>query len=128
MRNSTRIKRLGMLRDMLKNHRKIFPEMKFDMSIYHCGTAACALGSAACYPPLMKDGLHLDWLWGPAFKGTSKMEAGATFFGLTFDETYFIFTFDKNIHERPKTVAKRVDSLLKHYRRKEYAKARNGAK
>lgn len=132
MRNTTRIKRLKQLSHMLKNHKKIFKTVKFDINTWvdeqhcddkacvtgSCKTAACALGSAAIYPPFMKVGLKIfDSI--PAYKGSEDFWAGAIFFGIEEWESRQLF--DPSLYNvrnpQARTVAKRVDILIKQYRK-----------
>lgn len=90
-----KIERLTMLKDMLDRHEELFPNLGFDMGPWHCGTAACALGSAACYAPFKRKGLSLkdDSLYGksPAYEYNRGFEAGAEFFGITKEESRELF-------------------------------------
>lgn len=103
----TRLKRLNELAFMLENHDKIFGAevteltarnangvVKFDIcqwtGKHGCGTAACALGSAALYKPFIKAGLKIIKSV-PTFKDNDEWEAGAAFFKITFQESIFLF-------------------------------------
>ncbi len=99
--------RLLKLRDMLERHHELFPQTEFDMLCWardswqsptNCKTAACALGSAALYPPFKKMGLTLyDDV--PMFKDSTGIDAGAEFFGITRHESEFLF--DDNEYNGP---------------------------
>lgn len=86
---------------------------KFDIEIWKCGTAACALGSACMLPEFNKAGLKLDGAALPAYKGYSESVAGAEFFGLDYDEACLLFMpWNYKDNPTPKTVAKRVREIL----------------
>lgn len=127
MRNATRIERLTTLRDIMLNHDTIFPKVQLNMFNWanpidstdkkeikklnkalgrtqkkDCGTSACALGSAACYPPFKKKGLTIEIEPGvysfnsPTYKTRegreySGFEAGKEFFGISGAESIFLF-------------------------------------
>lgn len=120
MNSETKIQRLTMLKDLMLNHDKHFPKMSFNIKAWKvdelqmkklnikdkkdCGTAACALGSAACYQPFINMGLKIQMapdgsvarLMGlpteyPAFDGKREFGAGAEFFGITMDESRYLF-------------------------------------
>ena len=110
-----------------------------------CTTAACALGSAAMYEPFRKQGLKTDvrsqiaedgvtqlyYPGNPVYKDQDGMEAGATFFGITYGEAYWLFSAEtyfkptnSGLQElqyakagtiTPDMVAKRVRHIIKHY-------------
>ena len=107
MKNSTRIERLDNLIYMLDNHDEIFPKLKFNIDSWakskegaeitrkvDCRTAACALGSACFYEPFTKLGLKLsDDGWDePNYKGEQDFLAGAKLFGITEEESNFLFS------------------------------------
>lgn len=132
MNNVTRLKRLKVLRHMLKNHDKIFKTVKFRMNTWNraleedrfnikaiengsCKTSACALGSAALYPPFKKLGLRFEpGEIAPCYKGHTWEEAGARFFGIKSYESAYLFT--DNLRLTRVQVIKRVDSLIKKYK------------
>ena len=90
------IKRLEMMVDMLERHSELFPNTKFDLSGWHCGTAACAVGSACFHKPFMKMGLTLNiHTQSPAYKGSYNWVAVEEFFGLTFTEAIHLFSRQK---------------------------------
>lgn len=143
MRKDTRLRRLRELSRILKNHSKLFPTIKWDIREWEekleCGTAACALGSACHHAPFKRAGLKMRVdTWGddeqfaeftPMFKGETEMAAGASFFGISYEEACWLFDpcyYHKrsggyynsavvNKYVTPKVVAKRVDKLIKHY-------------
>lgn len=108
-----RVSRLTKLLYMLLNHKKLFVEkgIKFDLNYWQehldqdyveptvskvkgktvvCNTAACALGSAAMYTPFTKLGLGIRG-YAPAYSGYNDFAAGAVFFGITEEESHFLF-------------------------------------
>lgn len=142
MNNTIRLKRLKQLKYMLDNHSKLFKDTHFYMGAWikraapfktkqlcrydACGSAACALGSAALYPPFMKAGLkfvrdpmsmYVAW---PAYKRFRETEAGMEFFGIDLNEAEYLFIpceyhQDDTSDIKPKHVAKRVAVLIKKY-------------
>jgi len=139
MRKTARIRRLKELSYMLKNHDKLFKEVAFSISCWHtrqegvgcgvlfgrnkdkqksysCGTAACALGSAALHKPFIKAGLSFDICNSPSYKGERDFYAGSCFFGIGYDASINLFA--NSSYKNPPTaakVARRVDSLIKKY-------------
>ncbi len=109
-----------------RNHgsSKIFKAEKIPAA---CGTAACALGSAALYAPFMKKGLRLTNLQNgaPIYKDTEGFEAGEEFFGITGVESYYLFDprSYEDEHEdtgdildvTPAMVSARVQELIEKY-------------
>jgi len=121
MQRKTRVKRLSMLKDMLDRHDELFPKAKFDINEWlcvdgqwepenedktlaclmkegFCATAACALGSAALYKPFNKMGLKV-LKNVPTFNGEIGFEAGEDFFGISYEESNFLFnpsSYDKD--------------------------------
>lgn len=153
MKNELRIKRLEMLKDMLENHKKIFPTVAFNMESWLdvqsvtdlvlsffgkskkeknlCGTAACALGSAAIYAPFNAMGLKLaedesgffaTGTLTPSYMGEDGVDAGSKFFGITEEEATDLFIpeeYEKNCHYiTPRDVAKRVQKVISTYSKK----------
>lgn len=142
-----RIKRLKQLSYMLKNHHKLFKAekkpMRFDIQYWFdpgkpdytsdkaikpgisCGTAACALGSAALYPPFKKAGLKFmrcDSFFNeyvPMYKDFVGFYAGDRFFKISSAESRWLFDPQEYRRKRvaPSNVAKRVDRLIKHYQK-----------
>lgn len=148
-----RLERLEMLQDMLERHDEIFgKDVKFDIRMWFtdddnvrkdCGTAACALGSAACYPPFMTMGLNIqDWQGKKpgeedfsarhsdvCYDGEEGCSAGAEFFGITRQESEWLFNPDEYLTKdgynytdqalprfvKPKVVAHRVGVLIEYY-------------
>ncbi len=116
MENAERLKRLNMLKCMLLNHDTLFPETGFNLSAWQikypenikysnqataghreCGTAACALGSAALFEPFQKMGLRITKNgynaggFGIKYEDKSDFRAGAEFFGIGIHESYCLF-------------------------------------
>lgn len=139
MENAERLKRLELLNTMLMEHDHIFSKVKFDIdvwnvsgeeninNVYHrvvlkksgeiCGTAACALGSAALYEPFMKMGLRIGYYNAPLYDENSEFDAGAEFFGINGRESEYLFSPSEYDQRKvtPRTVAKRVRELIKQY-------------
>lgn len=124
-------KRLVELRWLLLNIKKELPKVhQFDMGIFHgvsgsrfpnslprecllkrgCGTAACALGSAALWPRFQKQGLTLEDNL-PIFKDRLGIDAGVLFFGLTPSTAVSLFTPHRN-HHTPRQVAAVILKIL----------------
>lgn len=140
MNKKIRIKRLKQLKYMLDNHSKLFTNVKFsigqwcdmekpknfplDTSIKKiprsCGTAACALGSAALYAPLRKQGLKITaWRYGSVtYRGEEDWDAGAKFFGISMNESHELFNPCRYYNPKvsPKHVAERVGYLISKYK------------
>lgn len=162
MNNKLRLSRLKELEFMLLNHKKIFKEKKITFDMWEwgtkqydlkttkkiigkkkvpikelCGSAACALGSAAIYPPFIKQGLHLKedeisvkinydrkvpeleyyFSFVPSYKRETHKYAGAKFFGITDNEADNLFmtiNYEESIITT-KDVAERVKKLIKKY-------------
>lgn len=164
MNKKLRLERLTELEYMLLNHKKIFKSrgVSFDLGNWAqkisdlveaklfnkqigkapqektiCGSAACALGSAALYDPFIKQGLKLvansidaiekegaeipeyeyELEFIPTYRGFKQEQAGAKFFGITDEESSNIFmpwNYTQS-NPTPKDVAKRVKSLINQY-------------
>lgn len=140
MKNDLRIKRLKQLKYMLENHHKLFKTVKFDIDTWcsikemddkikdntpaneipkSCGTAACALGSAALYEPFRKEGLKIHCIVNAdvIYRGAEGYDAGKKFFGITLNESENIFNPDFYMKSKvtPKDVAKKVIGLIAQY-------------
>lgn len=122
--NKPYLRRLASLLENFNEERKklVQPVKKFDMNTWHCGSAACALGSAMLHPYFRKRGLtDSPDTWNddssePKFDGATDFGAGAKFFDITIDESYYLFdSFEYDAHNpRPQTVAKRIRELVAH--------------
>ncbi len=142
MDNKLRLERLTELQGMLTHHDQIFKKkIRFDIDLWQddCGTAACALGSACSHKPFIEAGLEIgkyndsNNFW-PRLDGEIGFEAGAKFFGITEDESQFLFdpdTYndpedyelcekygfkDENLSVKPDDVALRVAKLIEKYK------------
>lgn len=96
MDKQTRIRRLKELHSMLVTHQEVLPGVKFNLNYWQsaCGTAACALGSAAIHKPFVEEGLELaGGIFGksPWYQNNSGFAAGKKFFGISGQEAYFLF-------------------------------------
>lgn len=142
MNNQLRLSRLTELKKMLDTHQKLFPDISFNMVSWlqrmspfrktckigkkeACGTAACALGSAAIHPPFIRQGLRMRVERGdnegePYYLGKSGYEAGEKFFGITDEEAQKIFSPEEYCvlgnSISLKDVSERVAGIIKEYK------------
>lgn len=58
-----------------------------------CDTACCALGAAALNPTFNKMGLDVDDSWLIRYKTYTNDDAGTEFFGITEDESRYLFMY-----------------------------------
>lgn len=109
MNKKVRLDRLKKLHDLLINHDRYFPKIKFDLDCWgndeneelpgrkgiSCLTSACALGSAGLYPPFRRAGLQttVDKWDGVSviFEHAEGFCAGQNFFGLSRTESNWLF-------------------------------------
>lgn len=119
------------------------PEASFDITTWgrglfeesECGTAACALGWAAVHPEFNACGLELDrdaCGTAPKHAGFLGYSAGEKFFGITIQESEFLFSYCGGWHpykmgsryiactslpfrERPIEVMSRIREVLLHH-------------
>lgn len=102
------------------------PLTKFDMNLWGCGTAACALGMAACHPYFTRQGLRTVASQGDGchsertivYGNARFTEAAAEFFGITETEADEMFLpggldYDK---VKPKHIAKIAREVLARYK------------
>lgn len=142
MDSAMRLERLYKLREMLMSvrrnrvlvlngkktyfHMNIFVSTREDTDIEDipefCSTASCALGSASLLPWFRRRGLVPEIeQYSVRFKYYYDFEAGAKFFGITEDESYYLFdphdyyNVDMPHKITPSMVRKRVDRLIKEY-------------
>lgn len=99
----------------------------FDMGTWDCDMAACALGSASMNPWFKERGLYaskdvIDAIGFdsiPVYKGNRGCEAGAEFFGITLEESEYLFSIQRyegnSDSISPEMVRDRVDELIKKY-------------
>lgn len=119
--------KLETLHDMLVNHNKYFKDVDFNMGVFivkrSCGTAACALGSAAIYPPFMEQGLTATlggFVGDVEYEEWEDFTAGQMFFNITYREAEWLFDpklyLDQYGDEfediTPEIVATRVGALI----------------
>lgn len=139
--NAIRLERLEILADMLLNHDKIFKRRKVRLDLRgwysknDCGTAACAIGSAALYKPFIKQGLMLrkdkigDSLCGcPVYIPNKEFKelylagwiAVQQFFGITQIEAEYCFHMECYTFNNAEAleVARRVTKLINQYKTK----------
>lgn len=100
MNRATSNRRLLKLADFLEK----LPRKRFDYGVFvgpdwegaqdlSCGTTACALGWAAAMPEFRRLGLHFSKYGDGVILGDlSDFAAGAEIFGLTNNETDFLFS------------------------------------
>jgi len=74
------------------------PDEQFDINLFwegkphDCGFVGCALGWATTIPEFAKAGFGRDEGLGyPIFGGQTSISAGASFFGLDYDDAYLMF-------------------------------------
>ncbi len=97
--------RLLVLADFLDN----LPPEHFDISLYRCGTKACALG----WCPTIFAGWRLEQDSSPIFGNESDPYASAQiFFGISFDVAWAFFSTSGNDDD---TTAKQVASNIRAY-------------
>jgi hypothetical protein len=93
----------------------------FDMTVWGCRTAACALGTAALIPSFRKQGLRLKrsdrrrWLPAPGkvtFRRHHGILAAMEFFRLDYPAAAAIFLFG-SARTRPDEVANRIRGLIR---------------
>lgn len=91
---------------------------RFDMWSWTCGATACALGHACTIPHFKRNGLHLcigDYPT-PTYQSRTGFMAGATFFGLSYDQAVYLFDSDRyaaRSMRSPKIVARRIRGLVR---------------
>jgi hypothetical protein len=120
-----RLERLAQLMENWGVEKKLLvaPEgkiTKFNISRWHCGTAACVLGAAAMFPEFNKQGLKLAesktcrGFHYPIFRGHYSYESGEKFFGLNEKQAEYLFdpAEYKSGEAKPATVAKRIREIL----------------
>lgn len=140
MDKRTKKKRFELLIDMLENHKKYFPKVKFDLDTWAennkvnskveclldgtCGTAACAVGSAMLFKPFNRRGLKGKWsgspdirdegsAFVPVYKKYSGWDAVKEFFDITNSEAEWLFSGNEYIVKpSSKKVAKRAKAFV----------------
>lgn len=112
---------------MLRNHDMYFPKVYFSIGTWarkgtECVFAACAVGSAALWLPFRILGLkHATDGWSnvlrPKYKNLYDWSATQEFFGLTNQESYYLFDgwyYKMNDNDiTPDVVADRIELFLK---------------
>lgn len=89
----------------------------FDLGVWNCGTAACAVGHACLDPVFIAQGLTWDSHYDdPRYGDESSWYAVETFFDLTGDEATYLFYSDEypdsGLHTTAPQVADRIESFL----------------
>jgi hypothetical protein len=91
------------------------PPEKFDISDWHCGTTACAVGHACVSPVFNEQGLELSVWDGPKFGEFDGWSAVREFFELNTVDANYLFDMDKYI-QGPLTlagdVADRIEAFI----------------
>ncbi len=111
------IERLQHLITILQN---VKPET-FDLSTWHCGTVACAVGHACLDPVFLRQGLSLTAVRGshslkrPNYGPMAGWEAVELFFGLDQCQAAHLFSISKydSCSVTTQDVIKRIESLIK---------------
>ena len=109
------IERLKHLSDILKN---VKPK-NFDLSNWHCGTTACAVGHACMDPVFNKQGLRFlkSYPYTPTYKGIYSWGAVEEFFGLSEEQAEHLFAAGEYSMEdwgNPEAVRERIEELISH--------------
>ena len=118
---ATELGRLEILADRLEAFVPT-PECQFDMEIWECGTAACAVGLACQIPEFNSLGLRLERTsWGglimasePVFADHTNWDAVRVFFGITLKEAFWLFSEEQYPDDdtTAQEVAARIRTLL----------------
>jgi hypothetical protein len=98
-------------------------DWKGEPDLMSCGTAACALGWATTIPLFRKEGLRLraysngggaPMLLDKEGEETSHYDAGARVFGITNEESHYLFSDNSGIgwDATPKQVAKKIENFV----------------
>lgn len=120
-RDTPKIQRLRLVRlaKMLENwteeRERLECPVRFDMNDWYCGTAACALGSAALHPYFNRHGLALrGWSAAPTYKSYAGYGAASQFFGIPRAQACWLFDPGEYTQKRilPRHVAKRVREII----------------
>lgn len=100
------------------------PDKQFDIDNWKehnsCGTVACALGWAGSDPQFKAEGLQLARpIFTPHFQGFTGYAAGAEFFGITREQSEYLFnpdeyesTYSEVEKVTPADVIARIEELL----------------
>ncbi len=86
-----------------------------------CATAVCALGTACLVPEFKERGLALQWEGAgliPVFEGEIMFEAGAKFFGISNDESLYLFDpgeYERDYEITREEVAEHIDEVAARY-------------
>jgi len=109
----------------------VLPQIKdeeFDLTVYKCGTVACAVGHACFHPPFQEAGLALSYYdvgytpypmvqgsTGVMFQGSTGVGAVMKFFNLTEEEVdrlFFPHTYPDQVKTTKGEVMQRIRELL----------------
>lgn len=101
----------------LADHLETVPRSKFYLSVWSCGTQACAIGHACSIPSFKRAGLKLKLWFGilkPSFDNQTGFSAAMAFFDLTWPEIDRLFAASgPSDRTTPKQVAKRIREFVK---------------
>jgi hypothetical protein len=119
-RGAERLTKLAEVLENFTEEKKALGLEEFDISEWHCGTAACALGTAALHPWFNRRGFRIaDGMFAiPRFDSGDRTDFGiyaaASFFDITVDQGSSIF-FGSAYDPPPtaKQVATRIRALVK---------------
>lgn len=102
----------------------VTPPHSFDLGHWHCGTTACAVGTAALHPGFNAQGLSLrQWagtIWVPVYDrdarsaSVTSWDAVTGFFELSFVQARYLFTEGAYPDEasKPADVATRIREFI----------------
>lgn len=101
--------RLQILADKLKS----VPVSEFDITIWDCGSAACAGGWACRIPEFNEAGLSIGLSLSPEYKGSYGLHGLMRFFDITWGQATRIFLPDSyESRPSPTDVSDRIEELL----------------
>ena len=101
---------------LLANHLRTVPPERLDMTVWTCGTVACAVGHACTIPELQEQGLSLSWISrSPDYAGERGWAAVTKFFDLSWGASKLLFNSDSYVKPpTPTEVADRIDYFVEH--------------
>lgn len=102
------------LQQMVTMLRRLPPE-QFNLSVWHCGTAACAVGHACSDPVFVSQGLSLKHGYDvPAYEGELSWDAVQKFFDLPEGQASHLF-YDEEYPDAEKTTADQVADRIEEF-------------
>ena len=115
--------RLLKLAWLLENLPAEIPKMKFPKPSknitfnlrewFSCGTAACAVGFAACHPWFNERELRLSYNNNPMYDNMYNFSAAALFFGAQYGEARYLFAPQDYKRGNRRDVAKRIRAFVR---------------